>query len=136
MNVPNQDTIAMLNGDANTWNVWRTNNPEVRLNFRDTDLRRADLTGKNLSKAACFEYFVQLRWPQGFICPRCGAGDAWHTDRGLYRCRRCELEMSVTAGTIMHRTRKPLRLWVRAMWQITDQKFGSNALKILGSGLP
>ncbi len=28
----------------------------------------------------------------------------------------------------MHRTRKPLRLWIRAMWQITDQKFGSNAL--------
>jgi uncharacterized protein YjbI with pentapeptide repeats len=51
MNVPNQDIIAMLNGDANTWNVWRTNNPGVRLNFRDADLRKADLTGKNLSEA-------------------------------------------------------------------------------------
>jgi transposase-like protein len=80
------------------------------------------------TEAACLEYLRQLRWPNGFVCPRCGAGEAWHTGRGFYRCRRCELEISVTAGTIMHRTRKPLRLWFRAMWQITDQKFGSNAL--------
>lgn len=80
------------------------------------------------TEAACLEYLRQLRWPSGFVCPRCGAGEAWHTGRGFYRCRRCELEISVTAGTIMHRTRKPLRLWFRAMWQITDQKFGSNAL--------
>ncbi len=80
------------------------------------------------TQAACLEYLRQLRWPNGFVCPRCGAGEAWHTGRGFYRCRRCELEISVTAGTIMHRTRKPLRLWFRAMWQITDQKFGSNAL--------
>jgi len=80
------------------------------------------------TEAACLEYLRQLRWPDGFVCPRCGAGEAWHTDRGFYRCRRCELEISVTAGTIIHGTRKPLRLWFRAMWQITDQKFGSNAL--------
>ena len=89
------------------------------------------------SEAACCEYLRQLRWPDGFICPRCGVGEAWHTGRGFYRCRQCELEISVTAGTIMHRTRKPLRLWFRAMWQITDQKFGSNALgmqRILGLG--
>jgi transposase-like protein len=34
----------------------------------------------------------------------------------------------VTAGTIFHRTRKPLKLWFRAMWHITSQKYGANAL--------
>lgn len=80
------------------------------------------------TEAACLEYLWQLRWPEGFLCPRCEGRDAWHVRRGLYHCRGCDLETSVTAGTILHRTRKPLRLWFRAMWHITNQKYGANAL--------
>lgn len=80
------------------------------------------------TEAACLEYLRQLRWPQGFICPRCKASEAWYTQRGLYHCRQCQLETSVTAGTILHSSRKPLRLWFRAMWHITNQKYGANAL--------
>jgi transposase-like protein len=80
------------------------------------------------TEAACLEYLRQLRWPQGFICPHCKARKAWHTGTGLYRCTSCEMETSVTAGTILHRRRKPLRLWLRAMWHITNQKYGANAL--------
>ena len=82
------------------------------------------------TEAACLDYLRQVRWPQGFICPRCESGKFWYTARGLYHCRRCSSETSVTAGTILHRTRKPLRLWFRCMWQITNQKFGANALGI------
>ena len=45
--------------------------------------------------------------------------------------------MSVTAGTIFHGTRKPLVLWFHAMWHITSQKYGANALglmRVLGLG--
>ena len=80
------------------------------------------------TEAACVEYLQQLRWPGGFVCPRCGTEKSWQTCSGLYRCQRCELETSITAGTILHRTRKPLRLWFRAMWHITSQKYGTNAL--------
>lgn len=80
------------------------------------------------TEAACIEYLWQLRWPDGFLCPRCEAKEVWHVRRGLYHCRQCNLESSVTTGTILHSTRKPLRLWFRAMWHITDQKYGANAL--------
>jgi transposase-like protein len=80
------------------------------------------------TEAACIEYLKQLRWPDGFVCPRCKGTKAWHVRRGLYQCRQCDLETSVTAGTILHRTRKPLRLWFQAMWHITNQKYGANAL--------
>ena len=39
-----------------------------------------------------------------------------------------ESQTSVTAGTIFHRTRKPLRMWFRVIWHITTQKYGANAL--------
>lgn len=80
------------------------------------------------SEAACIEYLRSMRWPDGFICPRCAGRRAWQTRRGLFHCSGCAAQTSVTAGTILHRTRKPMVLWFRAMWHITNQKFGANAL--------
>ena len=36
----------------------------------------------------------------------------------------------MTAGTIFHRTRTPLRLWFAAAWQMTSQKHGVSALGV------
>lgn len=80
------------------------------------------------TEAACLEYLARLRWPNGFVCPKCGATGAWRTNRGLWSCQRCGAQTSVVAGTIFHGTRKPLRLWFRTMWHITAQKYGANAL--------
>jgi transposase-like protein len=47
------------------------------------------------------------------------------------------LQTSVLAGTIFQDTKKPLRLWFRAIWHITSQKYGANALglqRVLGLG--
>ena len=85
----------------------------------------------------CREYLVGLRWPSGFLCPRCTSKDAWLTKRDLMHCRKCEHQTSVTAGTIFHRTRKPLRLWFQVMWWVTGQKNGASALglqRLLGLG--
>jgi transposase-like protein len=87
------------------------------------------------TEEACRGYLVQLRWPEGFCCPRCGHRQAWATKRGLYRCRQCDYQVSVTAGTIFQDTRKPLRLWFRAIWHVTSQKIGVSALglqRVLG----
>jgi hypothetical protein len=51
MNVPYKEIIAILNGETNTWNAWRTDNPGVWVDFRNADLRNTDLTGKNLGEA-------------------------------------------------------------------------------------
>lgn len=90
------------------------------------------------SEDACYDYLIQLRWPKGIICPRCKeASKTWRTNRSLYHCQKCGYQVSVTAGTIFHRTRKPLVLWFHAMWHITSQKYGANALglmRVLGLG--
>lgn len=88
--------------------------------------------------AACREYIRRLRWPNGFICPECDvAGDPWLMSRGRLRCRSCEQETSLTAGTVFQDTRKPLRTWFLAMWFVTSQKNGVSALglqRVLGLG--
>jgi len=85
----------------------------------------------------CRQYLVKLRWPAGFRCPRCSSTKAWPTKRGLMHCKGCGHQTSITSGTIFHRTRSPLRLWLQAMWWVTTQKNGASALglqRILGLG--
>jgi len=87
---------------------------------------------------SCRRYLARCRWPDGFICSRCGVkAEPWTTGRGYLHCRKCGSEVSVTAGTIFERTRMPLRTWFAAMWFVTSQKDGASALglkRVLGLG--
>jgi transposase-like protein len=88
-------------------------------------------------EAACLAYLARLRWPDGFVCPRCASTGAWGMSDGLYRCRSCRARTSPTAGTIFAGTRTPLRNWFQAAWYITNQKHGVSALglkRALGLG--
>lgn len=80
------------------------------------------------SEDACRLYLERVRWPSGFICPRCKSSQAWKLDSGLWHCGGCRRQTSVTAGTIFDATRKPLTLWFRVMWFITSRKSGASAL--------
>jgi transposase-like protein len=85
----------------------------------------------------CRDYLTALRWPDGFVCPNCGGRKAWPAGRGRLICAACRHQATVTAGTIFQDRRLPLRLWCRAIWQVTSQKNGASALglqRVLGLG--
>ena len=89
------------------------------------------------TERSCREYLYRLRWPDGFVCPRCQGSKAWPTSRQRLTCAGCGYEASLTAGTIFQHTRKPLVLWLRAVWWVTAQKNGASALglqRVLGLG--
>jgi transposase-like protein len=55
----------------------------------------------------------------------------------MRKCAVCRRETSVTAGTIFHGSRLPLRGWLAAIWYVVDQKNGVSALglqRVLGFG--
>jgi len=76
---------------------------------------------------ACLRYLGRVRWPEGFHCPGCGDTAHWELRPGLLECKGCGRQTSVTSGTLLHRSRKPLRLWFQAMWWIATQKTGGSA---------
>ena len=89
------------------------------------------------TEEACARYLFRLRWPDGFVCPRCGGTKAWATKRGLCICSGCQYQLSVKAGTIFEGSRSPLTMWFRAIWWVTSQKTGASAKglqRILGLG--
>lgn len=90
------------------------------------------------TEEACLAYLERLRWPNGFVCPRCGCvGEAYRATRTRLMCPSCQHQGSVTAGTIFDKTRTPLRVWLAAAWYLTNQKQGVSALglqRVLGLG--
>lgn len=96
-----------------------------------------ELERRFASEEACRQYLFQLRWPEGFVCLRCGAKQAWPMTRGRWLCMACRYQAPVTAGTIFQDSHLPLTTWFRAMWYVTSQKTGVSALglqRVLGLG--
>ena len=97
----------------------------------------AQFEARFATEEACRAYLTKLRWPAGFVCPRCGHRRAWPVRTVLWQCAGCGRQTSVTAGTIFEGTRAPLTTWFRAMWSVTSQKTGTSALtlqQVLGLG--
>lgn len=84
---------------------------------------------------ACRQYLGGLRWPEGFICPRCSGKTAWPMRRGLWLCRGCRQQVSVTAGTIFQDSHLPLTTWFRAMWHVGEpEERGERLGAAMGTG--
>jgi transposase-like protein len=78
----------------------------------------------------CWKYLYSCRWPDGFKCPRCGGNRASIiTTRGLIQCLDCRYQASVTSGTVMHRSRTPLRKWFWAAFLASTHTPGFSALQ-------
>ena len=80
--------------------------------------------------ADCLDYLDWLRWPEGFICPRCGHAGGWAIADGRYKCSNCGGRTSVTAGTLFDRRRTPLTVWFTACWMFATGKDGMSALSL------
>ena len=89
-----------------------------------------ELEERFATNQACSEYLFELRWPDGFRCPRCDHKKAWQASGYLFRCASCGYKCSITSGTIFEGTRKPLIFWFRAIWWVTSQKNGASAKNV------
>src|SRR5271155_2365219 len=65
-------------------------------------------------EAHCAAFLFERRWPNGFVCPGCGARRAAALKSRAYtfECLDCGRQTSITAGTAMHRSKLPLTTWV------------------------
>lgn len=79
------------------------------------------------TNAACRAYVAKIRWNGTPICSHCGGNKLWAVRRGVFQCRKCRRDTSVTAGTIFGDSRVPLRLWFQALWLLVSQKNGVSA---------
>ena len=78
---------------------------------------------------AAQRFWFERRWPDGFTCPMCGNGDAasLKSRAHTHECLRCGRQTSITAGTLMHRTKLPLTVWIWAAHLMSTHSNGMSA---------
>lgn len=82
------------------------------------------------------EYLEHIRWPDAPVCPHCGAIDDHYALKGkahrpgLWKCRDCRQQFSVTVGTVFERSKIPLNKWLLAAQLMCASKKGISAHQI------
>src|SRR6266550_1596958 len=86
-----------------------------------------------------YEKLEAVMWPQGLECPHCGVVNDAHkiptntakkVRHGLYRCRACKEQFTVTVGTVFESSHIPLHKWLQAAYLINSSKKGISAKQI------
>jgi len=100
--------------------------PECPINLLDFQSRFRD-------EASCLLYLERMRWPGGFTCEKCGyVGEPFRIAARpkVLKCRSCHHETSVTAGTVMHRSKTNILIWFWAAYLVATQTPGVSAMEL------
>ena len=83
-------------------------------------------------ETSCAAFLFERRWPQGFVCPVCGEGRAalLRSRAHTYECLDCGRQTSITAGTVMHRSKLPLTVWFWAAHLMATHSNGMSAVQL------
>jgi len=72
-------------------------------------------------------FFVEMRWPDGITCPRCGHCEvSFISTRRIWKCKGCRKQFSAKVGTIMEDSPLGLDKWMACIWIDVNAK---NAVK-------
>jgi len=83
--------------------------------------------------AECRRYLEKRRWPNGPVCPHCGNTEKVYVikgksaRKGLYKCKKCRKQFTVTIGTVFEGSHIPLSKWFAAFFLMSSSKKGISA---------
>ena len=86
------------------------------------------------SEEQCMAAVMAARWPQGFVCPRCGLSPHCVLGVGrrrLFQCNGCHRQTSMIAQTVYASTKLPLTTWFLATYLLSQAKTGMSSLALM-----
>jgi Zn ribbon nucleic-acid-binding protein/transposase-like protein len=106
--------------------------------WRDFPKTAMEFEARFATEEDCRAYWIEARWGGRPACARCNSTRVW-TERGgfLFECADCGHQTSLTSGTLLEKTRKPFKVWFRAVFEISTRRTGISAKdlqRILGFG--
>ena len=106
--------------------------------WRDFPKTATEFERRFATEEDCRAYWIEARWGGKPACARCGSTYVWPIRDGTtFECRDCDHQTSLTAGTLLEKTRKPLKMWFRAVFEISTRRTGISAMdlmRIMGFG--
>jgi transposase-like protein len=106
--------------------------------WRDFPKTATEFEKRFATEEDCRVYWIEARWGGKPACARCGSTYVWPVRGGTtFECRDCDHQTSLTSGTVLEKTRKPLKMWFRAVFEISTRRTGISAMdlmRIMGFG--
>ena len=106
--------------------------------WRDFPKTAAEFERRFATEEDCRAYWIQARWGGKPACARCGSTCVWPIRGGTtFECRECDHQTCLTSGTLLEKTHKPLKMWFRAVFEISTRRTGISAKdleRIMGFG--
>jgi len=86
---------------------------------------------KFATEEACREKVFEARWPNGFICPKCGGVKCcFLKNRNAYQCNKCKHRTTPKVGTLMEGSPLPYKTWLWAIYLVATDKRGISAMEL------
>lgn len=83
------------------------------------------------SDEICYQYLIENRWPDGFVCPKCHNNGGWWLEKyHRFECSVCHRQTSPLSGTLMHRSHLPIHLWFWAAYLVSTHTPGISAVQL------
>lgn len=83
------------------------------------------------SDEICYQYLIESRWPDGFMCPKCyNKGGWWLEKYHRFECPICHRQTSPLSGTLMHRSHLPIHIWFWAAYLVSTHTPGISAVQL------
>ena len=106
--------------------------------WRDFPRTAIEFEKRFATEEDCRTYWIEARWAGRPACAKCQSTRVW-TERGgrLFECAECGHQTSLTSGTLLEKTTKPLKMWFRAVFEISSRRNGISAKdlqRIMGFG--
>jgi len=85
---------------------------------------------------AAHNHAVQMRWPDGVVCPVCGRKElSYISTRRLWKCKNKDCaqynkQFSVKRGTIFEDSPIAMSKWLSAIWMIANNKNGKSSYEL------
>ena len=106
--------------------------------WRDFPKTAQEFEARFATEADCRAYWIEARWGGKPACAKCNSTRVWtERDGFLFECADCGHQTSLTSGTLLEKTRKPFKVWFRAVFEISTRRTGISAKdlqRILGFG--
>ena len=106
--------------------------------WRDFPKTATEFETRFATEEDCRAYWIAARWGGEPACARCSSARVWTIREGTtFECADCGHQTSLTSGTLLEKTHKPLKMWFRAIFEISTRRTGISAKdlqRIMGFG--
>ena len=106
--------------------------------WRDFPKTAPEFEARFVTEADCIAYWIEARWGGTPACAKCQSTHLWTERDGiLFECADCGHQTSLTSGTLLEKTRKPFKMWFRAVFEVSSRRNGISAKdleRIMGFG--